>query len=129
MGSAKLPPKCFPICFVLHPFSASAIVPEIGKDKFLGCYLFSAVVAGFTSMCHQLITGRINGAVGAVSIYPMQELPHCITKVKNNSKTNHNSFQSGAILGLLGGLVYRHPEYEFHIIFLPMIQFNGPTVR
>lgn len=89
-----LPFVLFDILLHTLPFSVLAIVPEIGKDKFLGCYLFSAVVAGFASMCHQLITGRINGAVGAVSIYPMKELLHHIAKVENNIKINHYSFPS-----------------------------------
>lgn len=77
-----------------------ALAPEIGKERFLGAYLFSGVVSGFTSTCYQLISGRCQGAVGA----------------------------SGAILGLLGMVILRHPEYNFHIIFLPFLTIPGPAV-
>lgn len=76
------------------------IVADIGKEKFLGCYIFSAVIAGFTSMAYQVTTGRIQGSVGA----------------------------SGAILGLLAMVVHQHPEYSFYIIFLPMIPIPGPQI-
>ncbi|KAK3912521.1 Presenilins-associated rhomboid-like protein, mitochondrial [Frankliniella fusca] len=79
---------------------AEALVPEIGKDRFLGAYLFSGIVSGFTSKFYQVISGRFQGSVGA----------------------------SGAILGLLSLVIYLHPEYNFHIIFLPFLTMPGPAV-
>lgn len=45
----------------------TVLASEIGKERFLGAYLFSGIVSGFTSTCYQVFTGRCHGAVGAVS--------------------------------------------------------------
>lgn len=78
--------------FILYNV-AETMVPEMGKDSFLGAYLFCAVASGFCSLTYQLSRGHYTGSVGA----------------------------SGAILGLLGMVMYTHPEYNFYIIFLPFL--------
>lgn len=84
--------------YILHNICET--VPEIGKDKFLGCYLFSTVSSGFASLCHMTLRGLSAGSVGA----------------------------SGAIFGLLGLLMYKHPEYSFYIIFLPFLPIPTPVL-
>lgn len=58
---------CETVLIFIGIFPSSAMVPEIGKDRFLGCYLFSTVFSGFASISLQAYRGLTAGSVGAVS--------------------------------------------------------------